>query len=69
MQRANLDLHDFRLPWERKITDRVNETEFERLLRGDVNLVVTPSGQHVVGDTCPLAQDVFSALVVRQRGE
>ena len=69
MQRANLDLQDFRLPWERKITDRVNETEFERLLRGDVNLVVTPFGQHVLGDPCPLAQDVFSALIVRQRGE
>ena len=68
MQRANLDLQDFRLPWERKITDGVNETEFERLLRGDVNLVVTPSGQHVFGYTRPLAQDVFGALVIRQRG-
>ncbi len=67
MQRANLDLKNFVPPWERKIADSVRETEFDRLLRSDVNVLESPGSQNIVRDTRPLAQDVFSALVVRQR--
>ena len=38
MQRApKLDLNDFVPPWERKLDNLVSETEFDRLLRSDMN--------------------------------
>ena len=67
MQRAPLDLKNFVPPWERKLTDSISETEFDRLLRGDVNFSGASGGEGFVRDGCPLAQDVFSALIVRQR--
>ena len=67
MQRNNLDLKNFVPPWERKIADSVRETEFDRLLRSDVNVIETSLGQEAVRDVRPLAQDIFRALIVRQR--
>ena len=68
MQRLpRLDLNDFIPPWERKLDNLVSETEFDRLLGSNVNLLEAPFGQDRVGNSCALAQDVFSALIVRQR--
>ena len=67
MQRSNLDLKNFVPPWERKIADSIRETEFDRLLRGDVNISEASGSESVVGDGRTLAQDVFRALIVRQR--
>ena len=67
MQRAKLDLKDFVPIWEREIADGISETEFERLLGSDVNLLEPAFSQKRIGNTCALAQDVFSALIVRQR--
>ena len=68
MQRANLDLNDFLPVWERKFADGVYETEFDRLLRGEIHLPISAGGQEFVRNiSTPLAQDIFDALVVRQR--
>ena len=67
MQRANLDLKNFIPPWERKIADSVSETEFDRLLRSNMNFSEASGSKDIVRDGCALAQDVFSALIVRQR--
>ena len=66
MQRAKLNLKDFVPLWEREIADGVRETEFDRLLGSDVNFLETALSQKRAGNTCALAQDVFSALVIRQ---
>ena len=66
MQRANLDLKNFVPLWEREITDSISETEFDRLLGSDVNLLEPALSQKRTGNTCALAQDVFSALIIRQ---
>ena len=67
MQRAKLDLKNFVPPWERKFADEVRETEFDRLLQSDDNIIQSTGSQNIVGNTRPLAQDVFSSLIVRQR--
>ena len=71
MQRANpdmkLDLKDFVPPWERKIADSISETEFDRLLRDYGYIPVASGGKGVIRHRRALAQDVFSALIVRQR--
>lgn len=67
MQRANLDLKNFVPVWEREIADSVTETEFDRLLRSDVKLREASGTERFVGDGRALAQDVFGALIVRQR--
>ena len=66
MQRAALDLNDFVPLWERKIEDNISETEFDRLLGSDVDLLEPALGQKRIGNACALAQDVFSALIIRQ---
>ena len=67
MQKAPLDLQHFVPPWEREIADRITETEFDRLLRSDINLFEASGGKGFIGDRRALAQDVFNALVIRQR--
>ncbi len=66
MQRAKLDLNNFVPLWERKFDNLVSETEFDRLLRRDIDLPETSVIQDRIGNTCALAQDIFSALIVRQ---
>ena len=66
MQRTKLDLNNFVPLWERKFDNLVNETEFDRLVRRDIDLPETPFIQDRIGNTCALAQDIFSALIVRQ---
>ena len=67
MQRAKLDLNNFVPLWERKIADSVSETEFDRILRSDMNFSEASGSKDIVRDGRALAQDVFSALIVRQR--
>ena len=66
MQKARLDLNDFLPLWERKFDNFVCETEFDRLLGSNIDLLEAPVGQGRGGNTSALAQDVFSALIVRQ---
>lgn len=62
-----LNLKDFVPPWEREIADRVRETEFDRILRGDMDVPVASGTQDVIRQGRPLAQDVFRSIVIRQR--
>ena len=66
MQRAKLDLKNFVPLWERKFDNLMSETEFDRLLRRDVDFPEPPVIQDRIGNACPLAQDIFSALIIRQ---
>ena len=67
MQRGNLDLKNFVPLWEREIADSVSETEFDRLLRSNMNLSESSGSENISRDRRALAQDVFGALIVRQR--
>ena len=66
MQRAHLDMKHFLPVWERELDNPVDETEFDRLLGSDVDLLGASFSQKRVGNTCALAQDVFRALIIRQ---
>ena len=66
MQKSQLDLQHFLPTWERVLDNLVSETEFDSLLGSDVNLLNAGLSQKRIGNTCALAQDVFSALVIRQ---
>ena len=61
------DLNDFVPIWERKFDHLVGETEFDRLVGIDKNLLESSGIQDRVGNSCALAQDVFSSLIARQR--
>ena len=67
MQRTKSDLKNFVPLWEREVADSITETEFDRLLRSDVNFLETPSRKGFVRNRRALAQDVFGAVIVRQR--
>ena len=51
---------------ERELLNRVRDTEFDRILRGEVDLAKATGGQHVVRDRTPLAQDAIRSIFFRQ---
>lgn len=67
LARGKLNLNDLLPPWESELPNVGDEPEFDRILRGDLNIAHPASGKDVVRQTRPLAQDVFRALVIRQR--
>lgn len=67
MNRPRLNLNDLIPAWERKFSNAVHDTEFERILRGDVNVPYAPGAQQFIRQGCTFAQDILSALIVRQR--
>ena len=67
MQQPHLNLKDFVPSWEREIADSIRETEFDRLLRSDIDLSDASGREGIVRNRRALAQDVFSALIFRQR--
>ena len=68
MERPCLNLNDLIPAWERKLLHPVHEPNVEGFLRRDVDIAAASSGEHVIGQSCALAQDIFSAQIVRQRG-
>ena len=62
------DLNDFRPLWERELPHALHQPPLERLIRREMHVPQTARGENLVGNPRPLAQDVFNALVVRQRG-
>ena len=67
MNQPKLNLNDLLPPWESKLPDVGNESEFDRILRGDLNITRSAGGEDFIGQGRPVAQDVFSALVISQR--
>ena len=53
--------------WQCKLSDLVTETEFDRILRSEINLPVTSGSEDAVSFRRAQAQDVFNAVVIRQR--
>lgn len=68
MDRPKLNLNDLLPPWENELPDVGDEPEFDRILRGDLYISEPLGGEHIVRQSRPMAQDVFSALVIRQGG-
>ena len=66
MDRSKLNLVHFASRRERELLDLVRDTEFDRILRGEVNLAEPASGQEFIGDRTPIAQDAFRAILLRQ---
>jgi hypothetical protein len=66
MDRPKLNLNDLLPPWEAELPNVGDEPEFDRILRGDLNIANPPSGQHFVGQRRPVAQDIFGALIIGQ---
>lgn len=65
-KRSNLD--NLIPLWEREVANRVHKSVAESFIREDVNLPNPAGAQEGIGQGSTLAQDVFSALVLRQRG-
>ena len=68
MDKPKLNLIDFGSARERELLNRVHDTEFDRILRGEVNIPNSAGGEKFVGNARPLAQDAISAVFLRQRG-
>lgn len=66
MDRKKLNLQYLTSTRERELLDRVSDTEFDRILSGEVDLAVATGGQHVIGNAAPLAQDAFGSILFRQ---
>lgn len=62
------NLHYVGSPRERELLDLVRDTEFERVLRGEVDFAKATGGEQVIGDRAPLAQDAFRSILFRQGG-
>jgi len=62
------DLDDFIPLWERKLDNVVRDTEFDRLLGSDIDLLEKSVSQGSLRNRRALAQDVFDSFVVRQGG-
>lgn len=68
MDRAKLNLYDFNSARERELLNQVRDTEFDRILRGEVDLL-GPSSLKVLGrDGTTLAQDAFRSVLLSQGG-
>ena len=59
MDRPKLNLVHFSSFRERELLNRAHDTEFERLLRGEVNLFEPAGCEHVIRQAGPLAQDLL----------
>lgn len=66
MERPKLNLNDVGTARERELLDRVCDTEFDRILRREVDISGSPGFQKLWRDATPLAQDAFSAVLFRQ---
>ena len=66
MDRQKLNLHHLTSTRERELLDRVRDTEFDRILSGEMDLAGPASGEKWLGDTTPLAQDAFRSILFRQ---
>lgn len=66
MDRQKLNLNDVSSARERELLDRVRDTEFDRILRREVNLPGSSGLEQIVGNRTPLAQDAFRAILLRQ---
>lgn len=68
MDKPKLNLVDFASMRERELLNRVDDTEFDRILRGEVDIPHPASKKDVVGKRRPIAQDAFEAVLLRQGG-
>ena len=66
MDQPKLNLNDLLPPWEHELPDAGDETELNRILRTDLHVTHPAGGEYSIGQSRPLAQDIFRALVVRQ---
>ena len=66
MQYRGSDLEYLVPLWDRKLPDIVSQPIRDRLSGRDVNVTRSPVCEKLVGDVGPLAQDRFSASIIRQ---
>ena len=52
--------------WERTLPNFMHEPPLESFIRSDEDIPATPSTEDVIGKGTSLAQDIFSALILRQ---
>lgn len=60
------DLENLRAGRERKLGDLVDQSEFERLVSSQIDIAAPPRGENIIGNARPVAQNLFSSLLVRQ---
>ena len=68
MDTPKLNLKDLCALRERELNYPVHESVAESLFGKNVNVPVSASIQELVGQPSALAQDAFSALILRQSG-
>ena len=66
MDRQKLNLQHLTSTRERELLDLVRDTEFDRILRGEVNFAKSTGIEHIVGNGTPIAQDAFCSILLRQ---
>jgi hypothetical protein len=65
---AKSNLNDLLPPWEREFPHPMHDPILRGLFGIDMNVLRPPIGEQPVRDASTLAQDVFRACVIRQRG-
>ena len=65
-RRPRLNLQHLTSVRERELLDAMDDTEFDRILRGEVHLPESAGGQRIGGYGAPIAQDAIRALFLRQ---
>jgi len=68
MDRPKLNLVDVGSVRERELLDRVRDTEFDRIIRGEMDLLGSPSLKVLGRDGATLAQDAIRSVLLRQGG-
>lgn len=66
MERLRLNLNNLNPLWERKLFNPLHEPKLDSLGRSDVDVLNFSRSQNILGDSCSLAQDIFSAQIIRQ---
>ena len=56
------NLKDFVPLWEREFADRVHETEFDRILQGDVNITEASGGENLIRQRGPSRARCFQCV-------
>ncbi len=67
-RREGLKLDNAVTGWDAELGDLMGQAEFDSILRRDVNIPNPLRLQNSVGQSRPFSQDIFSALIVRERG-
>lgn len=66
VDRAKLNLSNVRTRGEFELIDGMRDTEFERMIRGEVDLPEAARVKQVVRDGAPFSQDAVHAILFRQ---